>query len=83
MQSCRWIECVATALVSIAMSGAVSAVMALANQGFDGFIPSSWLMGGSLGFIVSFPTAFIVVPLVQRWAAGALIRANSPDTGTP
>ncbi len=65
------------------MSGAVSAVMVLANQGFNRFFPLSWLKGWLLGFLVSFPTAFLVVPLVQRWAAAARMRAQLPGTGTP
>jgi hypothetical protein len=83
MRSSRWIDRVAAALVSIAMSGAVSAVMVLANQGLTRSFPLSWVKGWLLGFLVSFPTAFIVVPLVQRWAAAARMRTNSPDEGKP
>ncbi len=64
------------------MSGAVSAVMVLANQGFSRLFPLSWLKGWLLGFLVSFPTAFLAVPLVQRWAAAARMRAKLPGTGT-
>ena len=82
MRSSRWIDRVAAALVSIAISGAVSAVMVIANQGFNLSFPLSWRKGWLLGFLLGFPAAFIVVPLVQRWAVAVRMRTKSPDTGT-
>ena len=77
MGSSRWIDRVAAALVSITMSGAVSAVMVFANLGLGRAFPLAWLKGWLLGFLVSFPTAFVVVPPVQRWAAKARLRADA------
>ncbi len=43
----------------------------------------AWVKGWMLGFLVSFPTAFVVVPLVQCWAATTRMRANPTEAGTP
>ena len=83
MRSSRWIDRVAAALVSIAMSGAVSAIMVLTNQGLNRSFPLAWVKGWLLGFLVSFPTAFVVVPPVQRWATAARKRADSPTQDAP
>ena len=70
------------AIISIVMSGVMSAVMIAANAGFGtGYIRTvafSWLIGSA----VSFPTALMVVPPVIRWQSRR-IKGRSIDMAHP
>ena len=60
-------ELAGNAIISLIMSGVMSAVMIAANAGFGpGYLRAvgiSWVIGAA----VSFPTALVVVPPVIRW----------------
>jgi hypothetical protein len=62
-----WAERLGAAMISAVMSGIMSAVMIALNLGFGPEYPGVWLQSWALGFLVSFPTARLIVPPVVRW----------------
>jgi hypothetical protein len=55
------------AIISGAMSGVMSGVMIAINIGLTPDFLIGWLRSWGIGFVVSFPTAQLVVPPVIRW----------------
>ena len=53
----------------LVMSGVMSLVMTALNLGLAPDFFVRWLRNWSLGYLVAFPTALLVVPRVQGWLA--------------
>ena len=62
-----WTERLAAAFIALVMSGVMSAVMIALNLGFSAAYPRAWLTSWGIGFLISFPTARLIVPPVIRW----------------
>lgn len=63
----RWVPVVGIAIISLVLSVVMSAFMVAVNVGFGSAYGVAVLINAGLGFVVSFPTALVVVPLVVRW----------------
>lgn len=63
----RWVPVVGIAIISLVLSVVMSAFMTGVNVGFGANFAAAAMINAALGFIVSFPTALVVVPLVVRW----------------
>ena len=57
------------ALIAFVMSGVMSGVMIALNAGLGPAFPVAWLKAWALGFVVSFPTASLIVPPIVRWTS--------------
>lgn len=53
-------------MMAFLLSMVMSAVMTLKLFGFHGNFPSVWMSNWTFSFIVAFPTAYIIVPLVRK-----------------
>jgi hypothetical protein len=62
-----WVEFAGLAMISFVLSGVMSAFMTAFALGLKPGYPGAVLLGWGLGFVVSFPTAILVVPPVVRW----------------
>jgi len=52
--------------MSIGMSFSMSIVLTLINLGFVSGFWEKWLRAFAIGFIVSFPTSVLIIPIVRR-----------------
>jgi len=54
------------ALMSLGMSFSMSLVLTFVNLGFvPGFL-EKWMRAFATGFVVSFPTSLVIIPLVRK-----------------
>jgi len=58
----------AAAFISLLMSGVMSGVMILFSVGVSSDLPVLWMRSWGLGFLVSFPTARLIVPPIIKWS---------------
>lgn len=61
-----WASRLAALLISVAMSGVMSAVMVARAMGIGWGFPIAWIDAWLIGLAVSFPTASVIVPSVMR-----------------
>ena len=69
MLSAGWAKRISAALIAFVMSGVMSGVMIALNVGLGPDYPAAWLKAWALGFLVSFPTASLIVPPIMRWSS--------------
>lgn len=53
-------------LLSLGMSFSMSLVLTLINLGFVPDFFEKWIRAFAIGFIVSFPTSMLIIPIVRR-----------------
>ncbi|WP_019995062.1 DUF2798 domain-containing protein [Aureimonas ureilytica] len=61
-------------LLSLMMCGVVSAISTARALGLSADLPTQWLKGWGLSWLVAFPTLLVVMPLVRR-LAGLLVES--------
>lgn len=67
------------ALMALGMTMVMSFTSTIISQGLSRQFLEAWLSAISLGFIVAFPTAFIITPLA-RSAAEKLTKSDRPKS---
>jgi hypothetical protein len=70
----RWEEFAGLAIISFVLSGVMSAFMTGFAMGLRPGYVGAVLVGWGIGFVVSYPTAIVIVPPVVRWQMRLMAR---------